>query len=78
MTSRSNVSSQPQESRRRTPAPNGLLGRIGAWLDDADRRILGVPARIMEPRLFFILAVVGLVALGLVMVYSASSIKGLL
>lgn len=78
MTSRSNVSSQPQESRRRTPAPKGLLGRIGAWLEDADRRILGVPARIMEPRLFFILAVVVLVALGLVMVYSASSIKGLL
>ena len=78
MTTRSTVSSRPQESRRRAPASGGLVGHLRAWLDDTDRRILGVPARIMEPRLFFILATVLLVALGLVMVYSASSIKGLL
>lgn len=78
MTSRTNTSSRSQDSRRPTLASGGLRGRVSAWLADTDRRILGVPARIMEPRLCFILAVVLLVALGLVMVYSASSIKGLL
>lgn len=44
---------------------------------DVERTILGVPARIMRPRLVFIGVVCALVCLGLVMVYSASSVEAL-
>lgn len=44
------------------------------WLSSVAAK---VPARIMEPRLTLILATTALVVFGLVMVYSASSIKGI-
>ena len=39
-----------------------------------DKLIAGVPARIMRPRLVFIACLVALVAFGLLMVFSASSV----
>ena len=57
-------------TRRPRAAKAGWLGR---WED----RIRRVPAPIMVPRLLFAASVFGLVAFGLAMVYSASSIKGL-
>lgn len=42
-----------------------------------EKQILGVPARIMRPRLIFIIVVAALVFFGFVMIYSASSVKAL-
>ncbi len=42
-----------------------------------DKLIAGVPARIMRPRLVFIACLVALVAFGLLMVFSASSVEAL-
>ncbi len=42
-----------------------------------ERAILGVPARIMVPRIVFAVTVLGLTLFGILMVYSASSIIAL-
>ena len=42
-----------------------------------DKLIAGVPARIMRPRLVFVACLVALVAFGLLMVFSASSVEAL-
>lgn len=49
--------------------------RTGAGTSVAERLIAGVPARIMRPRLVFLTCLVALVAFGLLMVYSASSVE---
>ncbi|TGY60595.1 cell division protein FtsW [Coriobacteriaceae bacterium] len=58
-------------------APKAAGGARGAsdWLSSVAAK---VPARIMEPRLTLILATTALVVFGLVMVYSASSVKGII
>ena len=58
-------------------APKAAGGARGAsdWLSSV---VAKVPARIMEPRLTLILATTALVVFGLVMVYSASSVKGII
>ena len=47
------------------------------FLSGLDQKILGVPARIERPRLVFVSIVVGLMLFGLLMIFSASSIKSL-
>lgn len=47
-------------------------GEHSEW---GNRLIAGVPARIMRPRLLFISCLVALIAFGLLMVYSASSVE---
>lgn len=69
--SRASAGSTQAAARRRDRSARGISERLSAAL----RR---VPARIMEPRLTLILATVALVVFGLVMVYSASSIKGII
>lgn len=60
------------ETTSRRPRPQ----KAGFW-DRWEERVRAVPASIMVPRLVFVGAVIGLLAFGLAMVYSASSIKGL-
>ncbi len=73
-------------SRRRGPADNapergrGKLGslRRGSKPDTlSERLIAGVPARIMRPRLVFLVCVAAILGFGLLMVYSASSVEAL-
>ena len=45
---------------------------------DMDRKILGVPARFMTPRLVFTVCVIVLSLFGLLMIYSASSVTSLI
>ena len=58
-----------RRSSRSSAAPEhtGLSGRL----------IAGVPARIMRPRIVFIVCLVALVSFGLLMVYSASAVESL-
>lgn len=58
-------------------APAKAPGRVRGASDWLSSVAAKVPARIMEPRLTLILATTALVVFGLVMVYSASSIKGI-
>lgn len=51
--------------------------RQSAHDQSLEKKIMGVPASIMRPRLIFIAVVVFLVVFGLVMIYSASSVKAL-
>jgi cell division protein FtsW len=55
-----------------------FVSRALDYLRDPYKTIAGVPARFMKPRILLVLVTCALVALGLVMVFSASSIKGLL
>ena len=65
----------------RTFRDDAAGGAAGWWARRRDRRqtqlIWGVPARIMRPRLLFLAAVFFLLAFGLLMVYSASSVVAL-
>lgn len=71
--------SRAQTSARRAPSPQkGPSAWLAVLRERMDRDAANTPARIMAPRLALILAVAALLALGLVMVFSASSIKGLL
>lgn len=56
---------------RRAPRGRATTGAGAA----AERYIAGVPARIMRPRLVFIVCLAALVGFGLLMVYSASSVE---
>lgn len=62
-------------------AQNALLKRSTARRKDKseslEKKIMGVPARIMRPRLIMIGTVTALVLFGLIMIYSASSVKAL-
>ncbi|MDU4969896.1 MAG: FtsW/RodA/SpoVE family cell cycle protein, partial [Atopobium minutum] len=60
-------SERTDASGRRAQSKKSFLERIAA----------GVPARFMEPRLILSLIVAALVVFGLVMIYSASSVKAL-
>ena len=58
----------------------GGLGRLGAGGRDGSSRgvsIMGVPARIMAPRLVLIVSTLALVCLGIVMIFSASSVEAI-
>ena len=50
---------------------------VVGFFDGLEQKILGVPARIELPRLVFASLIVGLMLFGLLMIYSASSIKAL-
>lgn len=56
---------------RRAPRGRATTGVSAA----AERYIAGVPARIMRPRLVFLVCLAALVGFGLLMVYSASSVE---
>lgn len=71
--------SRAQTSARRAPSPKkGPSAWVAVLRERMDREAANTPARIMAPRLALVLAVAALLALGLVMIFSASSIKGLL
>ena len=72
-TSRRPDSSRPAAERlsRRAPRGRTTTGMATA----AERYIAGVPARIMRPRLVFLVCLAALVGFGLLMVYSASSVE---
>ena len=52
-------------------------GTVAAKAKDIEKKILGVPARFMRPRIVLVVAVALLCAFGLVMIYSASSVTAL-
>jgi len=54
-----------------------LKGRAGRGSSDVDGYLLGVPSRLMMPRLVFGVTVVVLLCLGLLMIFSASSVTDL-
>ncbi len=64
-----------QGSRARGAASPGILQRLNALFNA--KFIAGVPARIMRPRLVFIACLGAILAFGLLMVYSASSVEAL-
>ena len=65
----------PDEERSRRHGRMGGRARreVGEHSALGERLIAGVPARIMRPRLVFIVCLAALLAFGLLMVYSASS-----
>lgn len=63
--------------RRGTAAASERPRRRETAAGAAERYIAGVPARIMRPRLVFIVCLVALVLFGLLMVYSASAVEAL-
>lgn len=69
----------PDEKRSRRHGRMGGRARREAGEHSAlgERLIAGVPARIMRPRLVFIVCLAALLAFGLLMVYSASSVEAL-
>ena len=69
----------PDEKRSRRHGRMGGRARREAGEHSAigERLIAGVPARIMRPRLVFIACLAALLAFGLLMVYSASSVEAL-
>ena len=69
----------PDEKRSRRHGRMGGRARREAGEHSAlgERLIAGVPARIMRPRLVFIVCLTAILAFGLLMVYSASSVEAL-
>lgn len=63
-----------EPKRRRGRRRKRSASEHSAW---AEKNIAGVPARIMRPRLVFLACLAAIVAFGLVMVYSASSVEAL-
>ena len=68
-------SSSRGAKRRGRQRPSKRSGREGGELGDS--LIAGVPARIMRPRLVFAVCLFAILAFGLLMVYSASSVEAL-
>ena len=58
-------------------ARGSRVGREESSASNIERKIMGVPASIMKPRLLFVAAIVALTCFGLVMIFSASSIEAL-
>ena len=58
-------------------ARGSRAGREESSASNIERKIMGVPASIMKPRLVFVAVVFALTCFGLVMIFSASSIEAL-
>ncbi len=72
------ASGRDRAAGRSSAASRGRGGRAaGEHSALGEKLIGGVPARIMGPRIMFIACLVALVAFGLLMVYSASSVEAL-
>ena len=65
------------ESRKTARATSGGRQRAASRPSLEERYIAGVPARVMRPRLVFLSCLGALLAFGLLMVYSASSVEAL-
>ena len=88
MTTRATISQHPASRRSALADGAASRGRAGSEATSArsraasagsslERAIMGVPARIMRPRLLLIAVVAVLTIFGLVMIYSASSVESL-
>ena len=65
------TSEEAPARKARTRRPEGGHSALG------ERLIAGIPARIMRPRIVFLACLVAILAFGLLMVYSASSVEAL-
>lgn len=64
-------------AQKRTTQTRTRVSKRESAPETLEKKIMGVPASIMRPRLILIAIVVFLVVFGLIMIYSASSVKAL-